>query len=72
VLAKMEAQRCETPIFPFGMPCLVEPEVPIANLAKHLFLEVHAYRQFLINRGLETVECIHHESPRCSRSVPEI
>lgn len=46
----------------FGVPCLVEADVPIASLAHHSFLEIHFYRQFLINRGLETVEDIHHES----------
>ena len=46
-----------------GVPCLVEADVPIATLAKHSFPEIHIYRQFLMNRGLKTVECVHHESP---------
>jgi hypothetical protein len=52
-----------------GLPCLVEADVPISSLAKHAFLEIHIYRQFLINRGLETVECIHHEN-RAVQPVP--
>jgi hypothetical protein len=40
---------------------LVEADVPIASFRPYTFLEVHLYRQFLVNRGLQTVESLHHE-----------
>ncbi|SRR6266481_1808106 len=50
-----------------GTPCLIEADVPIACFPRHSFLEVHLYRQFLINRGLETSESVHlGECATCS------
>jgi len=55
-----------------GGPCLVEADEPIANLAKHSFLEVHIYRQFLTNRGLETVAYFTTKTARSSPSLPKM
>ena len=44
-----------------GVPCLVEAYVPIASLEHHSFLDVKVARQFLINRGLQTIEPTDHE-----------
>lgn len=52
-----------------GTPCLIEATVPIASFPLHTFLEVHLYRQFLINRGLQTTEPICHEN-RTTQPIP--
>jgi len=52
-----------------GKPCLIEATVPIASFPAHTFLEVHLYRQFLINRGLQTTEPVHHEN-RATHPIP--
>jgi hypothetical protein len=44
-----------------GTPCLVEAEVPIAGIDLRYGLVERLGRQFLINRGLKTMEPAEHE-----------
>jgi hypothetical protein len=52
-----------------GVPSLVEADVPISTLPQHTCLDVHLYRQFLINRGFETDERCEHED-RATAPIP--
>ncbi len=52
-----------------GVPCLIEADVPITSLEVHSFLDVKIIRQFLVNRGLETQEPVHHED-RAKHPIP--
>ncbi|HEX4167959.1 MAG TPA: hypothetical protein VHZ55_21045 [Bryobacteraceae bacterium] len=59
-----------------GVPCLIQADVPIASFPIHTFLETHVYRQFLMNRGFNTNECVHHENrathPIAAKNVRQV
>lgn len=44
-----------------GTPCIVEADVPIAFCAPHSWLSLMVVRRFLISRGFQTTEPVHHE-----------
>ena len=44
-----------------GTPCIVEADVPIAFFAPHSWLSIKVVRRFLISRGFQTREPVHHE-----------
>jgi hypothetical protein len=57
-----EDDRVTGPILSsLGTPRLIEAVVPIIDLAVHSWLEDKIIRRFLINRGLQTNECVNFD-----------
>jgi hypothetical protein len=56
-------------LWTIGTPCLIEADVPISILPPYTYLEVHLYRQFLVNRGFKTGEPVEHED-RAIEPIP--
>ena len=59
-----------------GTPCLIEANVPIADLGVHSTLCEKVARLFLIKRGLKKKKCVDHDdkanSPILSRNIKRI
>ena len=49
-----------------GTPCIIEADLPIANLKAHSFLDEKVIRRFLTRRGYETTECVDLEDSATS------